>query len=270
MYVVTLLLFICLPYENEAISLGKRSLLRGNGQRRHEKYSNLRTKRNADKEVKLVPITIALILPENEPYLFRRGLVQPAIEYAIEFVSDDVAKLGYKFELIYRNSFCSRRAALSAVDLYYGDDSLYERLKKLPEIDNIEDGDSGDPSTVKKQNELSSVKNRNRDWPLAIFGPACNDAASIVSTFAESWNVPLITTGAPAAWINPGPDYPTLTRVLPAHKDFGLFIYSLFRSLDYGKRVSIHLVTDNTFHGTTEERCGKCILHYRQIRQNWE
>lgn len=196
----------------------------------------------------LQPITLAIILPSAKPYIFRRQLVQPAIEYAVASVEKEMASIGYRYEVEYRDSFCDgHRASLSARYFHListkQNASLYQRGWKTGKLGSL---------FKRKRRELSyPIRPRisqhalafssTKMTPMVFFGPACNGAAEEVSLLAETWNIPMITSGAPALRIHPD-QLTTLTRIGPSHYDIAQFLWRIFTERDYGKEYPIHLL----------------------------
>nr|XP_039262445.1 atrial natriuretic peptide receptor 3-like isoform X1 [Styela clava] len=251
-------LFVCLIYKTVHSDNGN-VVIQGQIKSRLNRFHKI-FKRGVEPTFgSLTTIKLAVILPTRDPFLFQKGLVQPAIDYAVNSVKNDMAAIGYKLEPVYRDSFCSRRAALAVVDLYYDDDAMYNRSLSMPDGKNIGVGGFVTTQGYKKdakrrKRSPGNMRGRDRNSPLVFLGPVCNEATSIVSAFAENWNVPLITSGAPAAWITPGPDYPTLIRVSPSYLYLAYFISILFNNLGYGTKVPIHLLYEDVIQGIAAER----------------
>nr|XP_002122873.3 atrial natriuretic peptide receptor 3-like [Ciona intestinalis] len=172
-------------------------------------------------------VNVVVMVPFEGEYLFRRDVIQPGVEYALRTLrrNDGPLTRDLQFNVTYRNSQCNRKAALEAVDFYYG------------------------------QCGTSDVTN-SMTSPLLFLGPVCNDATSMVATFAGKWNVPVISPGSHAAWIIPGEEYPMLTRITPSYIDLAYFIHNVFVMLNHGVTYPVHLIYEDREEGkTTESEC---------------
>uniref|UniRef100_H2Y4A5 Receptor ligand binding region domain-containing protein n=1 Tax=Ciona savignyi TaxID=51511 RepID=H2Y4A5_CIOSA len=169
-------------------------------------------------------VNIVVMAPFDGEYLFRKELVEPSVDYAMASILRDLptALRNIRFNITYRDSHCSRKAAIEAVNFYYGR--------------------CGDDVTT----SMTS--------PILFLGPVCNDAASMVATFAENWNVPIISPGAHAAWLIPGGEYPLLNRITPSYTDLSYFIHGIFLTLMHGISYPVHLVYSDDENGRMTER----------------
>nr|XP_032829843.1 atrial natriuretic peptide receptor 3-like [Petromyzon marinus] len=147
-------------------------------------------------------ISVIVLLPFDNSYLFSMARVRPALEFAIEATERDGARSalrpgGRRFSLRFADSTCGNQALFAAVDLHG---------ERAPDL---------------------------------IVGPACVYAAAPVVRLASHWNVPVVTAGALAAGFGAKQgEYAMLTRVAPSYQKLGVFFLDLLRSFQWS-RVSL-------------------------------
>ncbi|CAK8672382.1 unnamed protein product [Clavelina lepadiformis] len=182
-------------------------------------------------------IHVVVSVPFDPPYIFRKEIIKPAVDFALDSVRLHMPKplQNYDFLVSFRNSTCSRKAALEVVEYYH--------------------------DSCNRKNEQSLCLMTS---PLVFLGPVCSDASSVVALFAEKWNVPIISTGAHAMWVTPGPEYPLLTRITPSYADLGYFIHNLFKKFQYASTHLVDIVYEDVFYGQSEE--DECYYMMQAIR----
>lgn len=224
----------------------------------HGVFCDNRTAVRQTYEKTLQNITLAVILPSEAPYMFRKQMVQPAIEYAVSSVAEDLARLGYRYDVSYRDSFCNEQQARIAAKAFYHKNQRrsYRSDAPLFQFTNTKSNSSSSrlvPRTEYAWTNFSSYFFRNEYPPMAFLGPACNGAAMSVLELAEIWSVPMITSGAPTFEIHPN-ELQTLIRIGPNHYDLAQFIWQVFKDLGHGFVYPIHLLYEDGWEsGTAEE-----------------
>ncbi|XP_067094422.1 atrial natriuretic peptide receptor 1 [Osmerus mordax] len=75
--------------------------------------------------------------------------------------------------------------------------------------------------------------------PWAFIGPGCSYTASPVARFANHWDVPMVTAGAPAVGFDGANLYPSITNTGPTHKKLGKFALHIFKHFGWEKHVML-------------------------------
>ncbi|XP_067401585.1 atrial natriuretic peptide receptor 3 isoform X2 [Emydura macquarii macquarii] len=147
-------------------------------------------------------ITVLVLLPKDNNYLFSLARVKPAIEYAVWSLRENGTCLpGYSFEVIYEDSECGNRALFSLVDLV----------------------------ALKQQK------------PDLLLGPVCEYAAAPVARLASHWNLPMISAGALASGFSTKTgEYSHLTRVSPSYSKMGEMFLALFRHHKWSRATLLY------------------------------
>ncbi|XP_062898913.1 atrial natriuretic peptide receptor 2 [Mobula hypostoma] len=156
-------------------------------------------------QVALKTINMAILLPHNNtiyPWAWPR--VGPAIQMAIERINQD-KELLKDYELTYK--FKSSEAD--------GSCSTY-----AAPFNAVEFKMTGDPDV--------------------FVGPGCTYATAAVARFASHWNLPLVTSGAPAfGFDNKTGEYNTTIRTGPSHTKLGEFAKHIHETFNWTSRAAL-------------------------------
>ncbi|XP_053304124.1 atrial natriuretic peptide receptor 3 [Spea bombifrons] len=146
-------------------------------------------------------ISMLVILPKDNSYMFSINRVEPAIAYALKSIKENDTLLpGVHFNVTYKNSDCGNMALFSLVDT-----ALH--LQK----------------------------------PDVILGPVCEYAAAPVARLASHWNIPMISAGAlAAAFTHKAEEYAHLTRVSPAYSKMGEMFLAMFKYHQWDRAMLLY------------------------------
>lgn len=146
-------------------------------------------------------VTLLVILPKDDKYMFSINRVRPAIDYALRSVQNNASLLpGFTFNVTYRDSDCGNQALFSLVD-----------------------------AAVKRQR------------PDAVLGPVCEYAAAPVARLASHWSLPMISAGALATgFMHKADEFSYLTRVAPAYSKMGEMVHAMFRYHKWSRALLVY------------------------------
>lgn len=146
-------------------------------------------------------VTLLVILPKDDKYMFSINRVRPAIDYALRSVENNASLLpGFTFNVTYRDSDCGNQALFSLVD-----------------------------AAVKRQR------------PDAVLGPVCEYAAAPVARLASHWSLPMISAGALATgFVHKADEFSYLTRVAPAYSKMGEMVHAMFRYHKWSRALLLY------------------------------
>lgn len=146
-------------------------------------------------------VTLLVILPKDDKYMFSINRVRPAIDYALRSVENNASLLpGFTFNVTYRDSDCGNQALFSLVD-----------------------------AAVKRQR------------PDAVLGPVCEYAAAPVARLASHWSLPIISAGALATgFMHKADEFSYLTRVAPAYSKMGEMVHAMFRYHKWSRALLVY------------------------------
>lgn len=146
-------------------------------------------------------VTLLVILPKDDKYMFSINRVRPAIDYALRSVENNASLLpGFTFNVTYRDSDCGNQALFSLVD-----------------------------AAVKRQR------------PDAVLGPVCEYAAAPVARLASHWSLPIISAGALATgFVHKADEFSYLTRVAPAYSKMGEMVHAMFRYHKWSRALLVY------------------------------
>lgn len=146
-------------------------------------------------------VTLLVILPKDDKYMFSINRVRPAIDYALRSVQNNASLLpGFTFNVTYRDSDCGNQALFSLVD-----------------------------AAVKRQR------------PDAVLGPVCEYAAAPVARLASHWSLPIISAGALATgFMHKADEFSYLTRVAPAYSKMGEMVHAMFRYHKWSRALLVY------------------------------
>ncbi|XP_069101886.1 atrial natriuretic peptide receptor 1-like isoform X4 [Argopecten irradians] len=183
--------------------------------------------------VKSIVVKIAIILPANNSREFSIDRITPAVQMAIEEISNNYTLVeNLTFSVRYANSKCNIAEGINkAIDFY---------INQKPDV---------------------------------FFGPVCDYAVAPVARQARFWNIPLISVGAMARdfAIYRKSQYTKLSRVGPVNFDsLSDFFVKLFRHSGW---KTLKIIYDRHGHADViEDFCHLCVeaLHYDIIEKAQE
>ena len=179
-------------------------------------------------------IKLAVIISNNNSYLFSIDRVRPALEYAMEVVNNrSYLPNSVEIKVAYSDSHCNTK------------DAPVEAFKFYME--------------------------KNVD---VFFGPVCDYSLAPVARYAPYWNIPVISPGGFAhdfGYPKSGndPEFPTLTRV---GATFNTLAKCLINTVSYFNWSKIQMIYDGDGHSEVTPRfcflAGSAVIHYVKEDKN--
>ena len=173
-------------------------------------------------------IKLAVIISNNNSYLFSIDRVRPALDYAMEVVSNrSLLPSSVKIKIAYSDSHCNTKDAPVAAFKFY--------MEKNVDV---------------------------------FIGPVCDYSLAPVARYAPYWNMPVISPGGfahdfgnPKSGIDP--EFPTLTRV---GATFNTLAKCLINTVKYFNWSKIQMIYDGDGHSEVTPRfcwlAGSSVIHY--------
>ena len=221
-------------------------------QRVQSKSSRHHSRRHAQEHGNHRNITLAIILPQrNTAYPWAWPRVGPALERARRTINANPALLpGHHLVYVFENS--ENEEGICS-----------ESIAPLMAVD---------------------LKLAHDPW--AFIGPGCSYTASPVARFANHWDVPMVTAGAPAVGFDGANLYPSITNTGPTHKKLGKFALHIFEHFGWEKHVllmfSDHKADDRPcyfavegiyteFNNANITTMSECLwrIYYQSTTLNW-
>lgn len=144
-------------------------------------------------ESALQEIKIGVLLPEDDKYSWSLPRTQPALEYAVENIENQMKLLpGYKIQLYFNDSKCSETfGPLAAIEMY---------VQRLAHV---------------------------------FIGPACDYAVAPIARFSKYWGIPILSAGALVNAFKNKKEYSLLTRVQGSFDKAGEFFLMMCQHFNW-------------------------------------
>ena len=173
-------------------------------------------------------IKLAVIISNNNSYLFSMDRVRPALEYAIDVVSNkSLLPNSVKIKIAYSDSHCNTKDGPVAAFQFY--------MEKKVDV---------------------------------FIGPVCDYSLAPIARYAPYWNLPVISAGGfahdfgyPKSGIDP--EFPTLTRVGATFNTLAKCLINTVKHFNWSK---IQMIYDGDGHSEVTPRfcylTGSSVIHY--------